>query len=354
MWVEITEDIFNSDEISNLTFLLKIIFACPRSSRNTKAKLFVQIEKILKSKLFERLDSIDRGLIEDSIKQFSYEDNPIIKFKISNNGDEICYKLEEAIILLNQPLWIVLENSINDSFFIKAIIHHFSDDEQYLIDCLNNGWIEFANAGGSGAKNQIKGKLLSYENISAIYNSDTIKYYRGFVILDSDNDFPGHGIKEGYNTLIEFLQSKKIPYHILEKRAMENYMPDDVILDIRQKRSTSNREEDINCVKWINVYEFLSETQKDFLNFEGHAPFTSLPVEAQNLYSNQLTANYDILMKGMSYKDTKPNLNPDERRYKNAFPKLFIEHPLVNKINLVNRCGNDELQRINNKIKDLL
>lgn len=216
MWIEIKDDIFESVDEGNLTYLLRIIFEKPKGSLNNRANLIVNIGNIIDSDIFQGLSSTDQGLIEDSVKLFAYEENVDVKCIISNS-DTDCYNLEESITFLKEPLWIVLENSKNDSNFIKAIIYHFDDDKKYLTDCLNNRWIDFANASGSGAKNQIKGKLDSFDNLVAQYSTKNEKYYRGLVILDGDRDNPMQCQKADYNNLIHFLDSKGIKWHVLKK-----------------------------------------------------------------------------------------------------------------------------------------
>jgi len=353
MWIKIKNDIFDNEEIKKISFLLGVIFDKPTNSKNNKAKPYVDIDSIRESESFLKLDNIDRQLLEDSWMQFYYENDNKIKIVISN--EENCYNLEEGIVFLQQPLWIILENSTNDSNFIKSIIHHFDNEDKFVIDCLNNRWIQFANAGGSGAKNQIKGELSSFDVLCAKHNSISKKYYRGFVLVDSDNDYHGQGIKEDYSKLLEFLNLSDIEWHILEKRAMENYMPDQVLFDIRSKKNTSLRPDDRACVDWINVYEYLSHVEKDFLKYNGQAPFENLHSSAKDVYKNQSKHNYEILKTGISYRDNNSHgITDDERRFKNAFPKLFLTSPFVNKNTLEERCNSNELKDIYNKIKDLL
>lgn len=354
MWIDIKDDIFESVDDGNLTYLLRIIFEKPRGSLNYRANLVVNIGNIIDSEIFQGLSSTDQGLIEDSVKLFAYEENIDINYIISN-ADAECYNLEESITFLKEPLWIVLENSKNDSNFIKALIYHFDDDKKFLTDCLKNRWIDFANASGSGAKNQIKGKLESFDNLVAQYSTKNEKYYRGFVILDGDRDNPMQSQKSDYNNLILFLDSKGIKWHILEKRAMENYIPDEVLNQVGILKGLSRKSEDKNCIKWINVYKSLQDIQKNFLKFSGQSLFTDLDAETQNLYSDQQVTNYSILHNGISYRDNETvQLDEDERRFKNSFPKLFLTSPHVNKESLKNRCGNNELQTIYNSIKSLV
>ena len=125
MWIEIKDDIFQAEEVENMNFLLRIIFERPKGSNNTRANIYVDISKVLNSPLFNSLSSTDQGLIEDSLKLFSYEEDVQVKYTISNDNNNL--NLEEALVFFREPLWVVLENSANDSNFIKSIIYHFDD-----------------------------------------------------------------------------------------------------------------------------------------------------------------------------------------------------------------------------------
>lgn len=355
MWIEIKEDIFKSNDLKNLQFLLNIIFET-KGSIFSKAKLFLNYNSIKETDLFNKLDSIDQELIQDSVKSSFYENQIEVKYFISNDEKEDSYKLDEALELLREPLWIVLENSFNDSNFIKSIIYNFDDSDNYVTTCVENRWIDFANAGGSGAKNQIKGKLETFNSLLLRHNTQTHKYYRGLVVLDSEKNYKNE--PKSYNHLTDFFLQKNIKWHILEKRSIENYMPDEVIFKIKADKANSNRNDDKDCVIWINAYQYLSDLQKDYLRYEKQPSKSNFQnndlTEINNLY-NVSTANYSIFEKGFNYRDNETlGILEEERRYKNSFPKKFINSPLVNKHTLKKRCGNDELERIYLIIKSML
>jgi hypothetical protein len=355
MWVEIKEDIFNSDEIKNLQFLLNFIFET-KGSKFSKARLFLDFNTIKDSNLYNKLDSIDQELIQESVKSSFYENQIEINYFISNANEPSNYKLDEALELLREPLWIVVENNLNDANFIKSIIYNFDDDDKFVLTCLENRWIDFANAGGSGSKNQIKGKLDTFNNLVIKHNSDNHKYYRGLVILDSEKNYKSE--PKNYNSLTDFFEQKNIKWHILEKRSIENYMPDELVLNIRESKRLSGRTEDKDCIAWINTYEYLSDKQKDFLRYEkqpSKCNFLNNDLTEINKLYDISAANYAILEKGINYRNNEAiGIQDEERRFKNSFPKFFINSALVNKATLERRCGNDELQRILTKIKLML
>jgi len=66
--------------------------------------------------------------------------------------------------------------------------------------------------------------MNSFENLP----KENHKYLRCFVLVDSDKKFPNDTTKQNRVNLFQFLDSLGIPYHELEKREMENYLPDEV------------------------------------------------------------------------------------------------------------------------------
>ncbi len=354
MRIQIKDDIFNSNDFTNLTHLIRIVFQRPNNSVNTKAKVYIDLDKCMNTMLYERLDSIDKELLEASTKDYFYEASPSINYIVSNDNSKEAYNLEEAIELLKEPFWILLENSKNDQEFIKSIIFHFEVDNEYLRECLKNRWIQFDNAGGCGnMKNLLTSRINSFENLAISHNTIPRKYYRGIVILDGDREFSTQSTKQDYEKLIEYFAKYNIPFHILEKRAMENYMPDEVLFDIQREKSNSKNPDDKKFVSWVNVYRYLSNVQKDFLKYDGLDSFEKLKPEVKNLYQNQVPSNFSLLVSGISYRDHDAS-EDDEKRFKNAFPKLFTQSSLVNKASLKARSGTDELERIFNKINQLL
>ncbi len=210
---------------------------------------------------------------------------------------------------------------------------------------VDNGWIQFENAGGcTNVENFIKGKLQSFNNLSCQNNKSNSMYLRCFVLLDSDKEYPNAPIKTTYQNLLLFLNENKVTSHILEKRCMENYMPDDVLSYIANTPELK---------KWFEAYFHLSHEQKDFLNIssgfskknQDAIPITQrneLKQEIQDLYSNLSPANYEILDKGFKFAN-----------FKTEFPQKFFHHQ-VHKTSLQERCNSDELQEIIDKMTALL
>lgn len=356
MVVEIKEDVFNGSDFKGLNYLIQIL------TYKQRYALFVEYTLIRDTELYNKLDEDDKKEIEENFNRIMTEGLDSTHF-ISENSSFNLFNIEEAIRFFNQPISIILENSLNDQYFIIAIINHF-DSLGEVKRHLDNGWIQFENAGScTNVENFITGKLQSFNNFSFSYGKNNSQYLRCFVLLDSDKEYPTMASKPAYEKLSPFLSINRISNHILEKREMENYMPEEVFDDIATNPDLR---------KWVNAYAYLSDQQKNHLDiYEGFPKKvaahlskkkkkkqrkrktqhnhifrtirTELDINIQNLYGNVSKINFEILDKGFKLSD-----------FKTEFPKHFEKHPLIHKKSLSKRAGSNELQDILDKITILL
>ncbi|MFZ2724631.1 MAG: hypothetical protein WAX77_00080 [Methylococcaceae bacterium] len=343
MIVEIKQDVFDViHDFKGLKHLIQIL------TYKQRYQLFIEYSLVKNSNDYKKLDISDREEIEaiyNEIINSGVDINP--KYFVSvNNHQENYFNIDEAIRFFSQPVSIILENSLNDQYFLLAIIKFF-DDSKEIQKHLNNGWIQFENAGGcTNVENFINSKLQSFNNLALHYNKNNCIYLRCFILLDSDKEFSNAPQKYEYEKLLPFLTANNIKNHILEKRCMENYMPDEVYIDI----SSNN----LALTTWFNAYRFLNSEQKDFLNIHNGFPKkdkagnpiinrNDLPQSIQQLYVDVSESNYQILNKGFKL----PN-------FKTEFPKNFDTNHQIHKSTLQARCGTNELQEIIDKIIELL
>ncbi|MCK5537854.1 MAG: hypothetical protein KAI79_13595 [Bacteroidales bacterium] len=339
MIIEIKEELFNSNDFKSLNYLIQIL------TYKQRYELFVEWSIIKDTEYWQKLDFDEQNEIENNYNRIIQEGTEPKYFVAINNNQNNYFDIDEAIRFFNQPVSIILENSLNDQYFLLAIIKYF-DATRKIQKQLDEGWIKFENAGGcTNVINFIKGKLQSFNNLSYQNNRFNHIYLRCFVLLDSDKEYPDAPIKEEYKKLLLFLDKNNISNHILEKRCMENYMPDEVFSYIAAKSELSN---------WSDAYIYLNMEQKNFLNInEGFSKKNQdgiskkqrneLKQEIQNLYVDISQTNYEKLDKGFKLKD-----------FKTEFPKNFISHHQVNKSTLQERCGTNEFQDIIDKIVTLL
>jgi hypothetical protein len=101
-------------------------------------------------------------------------------FIIESNSSSTTFNLEEAKRYFNQPLIIILENRLNDSYFLNAIISNFKNRSKTIKRHLENGWLDYGNGGGlDNITNEIKAMMNSFNNLP----KENHKYLRCFVLI---------------------------------------------------------------------------------------------------------------------------------------------------------------------------
>ena len=150
---------------------------------------------------------------------------------------------QKAVDIIKERSLIVIENYPNDWYFITGIINkyqHFGERREIyrlIKKAVDKYYLHPSHAGGSGIKSQIEGW------INGVYAD--FYQYKLMAIFDSDKKHQDDFKIENKN-LIEFIKNKPISippnsndlkhelgdlivWHILYKRALENYVPVRVI-----------------------------------------------------------------------------------------------------------------------------
>ena len=244
---------------------------------------------------------------------------------------------------------------------MKAIFRLF-DQTGELIRRVDEGWIRFENAGGCmNVKNFLKARINSY--------GDKLKFLNCYVLLDGDRRYPTDpepNIK--YRNLKKGLAEWKVCYHVLEKRSMENYMPDEAINSFATAETQA----------WITAYHTLTAEQKDYFSIaEGFTKDIDkeqkkivrccesllttkdvnrrkksyvrgyLSADEQNFYGSVSRGNFLHLEKGLKVKE-----------FKVRFPEKYNDSVLIYKTNMLNRTRhqNDpqELEHIADDIRNVI
>lgn len=346
VWVKISENTFRDAKFEDIAFILQILSWYPNNSME-KACFFIDSIDYEESENFTKLSKVQQGLVVNRTNDaFTNGKNThpkyIITSKRTKQDNE--FSVEEAIRFFLTPVFIVLENSLNDSYFLKAIFKHFGEkreDKNVLLEFLHNDWIQFVNAGGwTNIENFIEGRINSLEKFASSNNRKVDIYLRCFVLVDSDRLFPNdiESVKDKEELKVR-LENKGIKVYILQKRAMENYMPNEVIenlisiIVIRQKQLK------------------LSEKQEDKKLYQAFRGWLNDPPQA---WINEY--KHSISKENKNYLDYQTELNFP--RFKTEFPKLFQYNNHVVKATLLAREGgtddDNEFLEILQKIYELL
>ena len=255
----------------------------------------------------------------------------------NENLDKI-FSPREIYDYLREPLSVLVENDNNDGHFIKCLIKWFGNEIAKKALVANR--IRMGNSGGC------TNTLATIQERSTGFGGKP-KFLRLYVIWDGDKDFPT--MKQNkYEKSRKELNRYKVQYHILEKRAMENYMPDDALCDIADSCGSSD---------WYAAYATLSPQQKDFYKIHDgmtyskvtrlYADRVNLDSGIQTLYSTVSEGNWNHLMNGLQLGN-----------FKSEFPRFFESSCHVYKKSLLDRTRHqsnpNELQDIVDAITKLL
>ncbi|RXJ70780.1 hypothetical protein CS022_22400 [Veronia nyctiphanis] len=167
----------------------------------------------------------------------------------TNSTPEI--SINDAIDLIKAPFNIYVENERFDKNFIRLIL---SDYNRSIFDNMNNKGLLTYTAGGI---DELK-KVLE-ENISKLGYRN-----KRFVFVDSDSCNPTH-ISDSASSIASNCNDYHICHHILKRRAIENYLPVEYLIDNipQSERITTNT----NYVKY-STFKTLTQIQKNHFHMK--------------------------------------------------------------------------------------
>jgi hypothetical protein len=126
-----------------------------------------------------------------------------------------CVGPDDLVTLLEAPLTILVEHEINDGAFLQAVAIGLEGDD--FRKCIQSRRIRFDHAGGS-----------SMSSLIAERGHDRARAHRLWVVFDSDALTPNAPSAEALRK-IAAARSASIGHHMLLRRAIENYLPPDVL-----------------------------------------------------------------------------------------------------------------------------
>lgn len=138
---------------------------------------------------------------------------------------------------LRLPSKVLVENVSSDGEFLHFMIAAF--DRKLLREAYAAGWLEWDQMGGFGECEKLLTERLA----------QTIGPPRLFLIADSDRLYAGH-VTQTMEKVIESCTNLGIPYAILTKRKIENYLPLGVLEQLNRDR--------------YKAYLNLTQEQKDY------------------------------------------------------------------------------------------
>lgn len=348
MTVGISRDVFNDEHNSNsLDKLWHVI--------EDQHKLFLNddddIDAVMTSEWYKGLRENIQDIIKDLIVwALGFPSSTKADIIVATEQNIQYFSIKEAIVYLRQPFVVILENSNNDASFFDALLNNFKEGQTLALRKRSN-LFKYGMGGGSTIPDFIKNELRAFEG--EMFTKEQYKYLRCFVLMDSDREFPNMPLKTDKQNLIAFLESNDIKYHVLTKREMENYLPDEVYEEIENNR------------EYVEAYLRLTPIQKDYFDlqkgFDRNTNFEKLHGEIKELFNNISENDKKTFRAG-----NLSRINTDDKEnFKTEFPKLFLSKK-VTKNTLLKRCAHhskdskdvpydpDELPNLLNKITQLL
>lgn len=323
MWVEIKKDIFSSNP--NVEELRKLIQDLCFKHRYD---FFIDINNIENESIFDEFYADNNAIIYQYFERYITE-NPKIDLFVTNESKSD-FTVDEAIKYINKPFQIILENRNNDGYFLDALIREFKNKSKKIIRFKKEDWLRYEMAGGSGIVHYLEAEKKQY-------NGD-IKFLKCFVLLDSDLEYP-QDPNPKRSKLVEYFNDNRIPFYILEKREIENYIPLDVIYSINTNSEFVKTLIGLDS-KFIDFIDIQNGFQMNIETLRKSKP------DIFDYFSNLSEKEFDNLRYG---------LNQEFENFKNDYPKLFgkaTQEGLVERTN--KQINPNELQYIIQKINDLL
>ncbi|MDQ6531063.1 hypothetical protein [Flavobacterium sp. LHD-85] len=303
-----------------------------------KHTLFLN-EDISESEWVNNASKITKKFCEIEFKNGAYSIEAEVDLRIGNENDlenNIYSVFDGYILLQNNPI-IFVENATSDGLFLYSIFNNFTECDK-INKNFKNRWIEVRGVGG---KNEFKKGINNELRKFRKENLPNEKYLRAIVIVDSDKKYPHESLSNTHNDIINYCNEKKIKYHVLEKREIENYLPIEVFNDFPHNHPIVKSYLNLNS-KQQSYYDFQD-------GFKGRA-IKTFDINIQDLFAGISTDDEKYLRVGFdrSIKDFFS---------KKAFPLLF-KHARISRETLLKNCNmqNDpeELIQIIKKLEHLL
>ncbi|MEK8020462.1 MAG: hypothetical protein VSS75_026655 [Candidatus Parabeggiatoa sp.] len=173
--------------------------------------------------------------------------------KKTSRNNEVVLPLNEAVNFLTLPFKILVEDAIRDRDFLFAIATVNQELKKELDDLYNKKWIEFENGGG----------LTHMQQRLQEIRRDKQDKMRIWVMFDSDALRPRYPSDDS-EKLKRICENAIIPYHQLQRRAIENYLPVHALTYwVRKKVNNTQKNQHL-----VNAFEELRSKQRHHFNMK--------------------------------------------------------------------------------------
>ncbi len=215
--------------------------------------------------------AIEDGLLRDAAENMRLEVHIDDRRSTDDDWSIMFLSLESARQLLRRPFNVWFENDLNDGQFLLSTARQ--EVRNRLVEWKEKGWIQFQNAGGIGS---IPGRSTALSDRQVM---------RTVFIFDSDARLPGITSTPAKDA-IDACNAKGVPWHCLERRAIENYIPREA-LTAWALGTTPNVAEVRRRKQAVRAFSRLSALQRCHFNlkrgFDGDSKSSATTWSAEDL-----------------------------------------------------------------------
>jgi len=218
-----------------------LFFSGMLSHRESHTLEISNIEELIRSDSLNETEKeyLRRLTVASSYKNYDLE----VTISISDELDNT-FKASQLNDILSRKAIIILENEFSDAAFIEAVLK--SQDKEHLIDVRDISW-EIKGAGGCG---EIPKHIIS--------ESKKMKSLKRIIVVhDSDRMFPTSTINDIQQKIIDTANAHGVTCCTLEKREIENYIPDKLISSVDDARKNI-----------VSHFKSLTVNQKDHYDYK--------------------------------------------------------------------------------------
>ncbi len=236
-----------------------------------------------------------------------------------------------ARTILQAPLYLITEGD-SDRIFLNRLVDKFVKVKNHFAEkikvALQNHWAIVVGGGGNNWEKEMNNLYLTYRN------------HRIFVLSDSDKLFSTHESPKNKSVKKECTK-KNIPFHVLYKREVENYLPLKAVEIFAKDIGKSAIYEDFKALSHAerDFYDmengFLAGTEREYFNIQqANGLFISL-TDAQ---ISRLATGFGNKSKIMTYFSDSITAN-DLIEHCKHHPILAHQHPKGEMIDLLSKIA---------------
>jgi len=208
----------------------------------------VKMRGVIRAALERGLTEWEFQVPEPSIR-VERRDSPVWPDSLATGPVKLPIDMIEAFV--GHRLDLILENARNDWGFLNKLVP--PDWQRQWKQAIDEHWIAAQGAGITEIPKLIR------EQISC----DPVRRLRTWVMFDRDSRTSNHFSADATKAQTECTQWG-IPHHVLERRAIENYIPERALFDWAKRQSRSNdRDKKVACVK---AYRAMTAEQRHHYN----------------------------------------------------------------------------------------